>query len=109
MVPGAPGGLGVFEAVLILRLADSCALAVTPGQVHEYAIEIRETSHVFKAGHRVQLLIKAQDAPWEGTNYVYRLSLHLPRNEAVTHRVHHTPERPSYLLLPVIPPKRGSR
>ena len=79
------------------------ALPVTPGKIERYAIDIRETSYVFKAGHRMQLRVKAQDAPWEGTSYIYRLSLHLPRNEEMEHRVHHTPEHPSYLLLPVIP------
>jgi len=76
---------------------------VEPGRVESYAIEMRETSYVFRTGHRIQLLVKAQDAPWEGASYVYRLSLHLPRNEEVRHTVYHTPEYPSYLLLPLIP------
>ncbi|OGA01957.1 MAG: hypothetical protein A3H35_04105 [Betaproteobacteria bacterium RIFCSPLOWO2_02_FULL_62_17] len=82
------------------------AVPVQPGRVESYAIEMRETSYVFRAGHRIQLLVKAQDAPWEGASYVYRLSLHLPRNEEVRHTVYHTPEYPSSLLLPLIPAKR---
>ena len=79
------------------------ALPVTPGRVERYAIEIRETSYVFKAGHSLQLRVKAQDAPWEGASYVYRLSLHLAPHEEMRHTVYHTPEYPSCLLLPVIP------
>ena len=82
------------------------AVPVEPGKVESYAIEMRETAYVFKAGHRIQLLVKAQDAPWEGSSYVYRLSLHLPRNEEVKHTVYHTPEYPSYLLLPLIPGRK---
>ncbi len=83
------------------------AAPVELGKVCRYAIEICDTSHVFKAGHRIQLLVKAQDAPWEGTSYVYRLSNHLSPSRETRHTIHHTQEYPSHLLLPVIP-KPGS-
>lgn len=35
------------------------AVPVTPGQVEEYAIEIRDTCYVFKKGHKLQLSIRA--------------------------------------------------
>ena len=79
------------------------ATSVPPGKVCEYAIEICDTSYVFKTGHRLQLLVKAQDAPWEGTSYIYRLSLHLSPIKEVRHTIHHSPEHPSHILLPVIP------
>ncbi len=77
--------------------------AVEPDRVLEYAIEICDTAHVFKAGHRLQLRVKAQDAPWEGTSYIYRLSNHLSPMRETRHTLYHTQERPSHLLLPVIP------
>ena len=76
---------------------------VEPGKVCRYAIEIREIAHVFKAGHRLQLVVKAQDAPWEGTSYIYKISYHVPPLRDTRHTIHHTPEYPSHLLLPVIP------
>ena len=79
------------------------SIPVEPGKIYEYSIEICDTSWVFKAGHRIQLVIKAQDAPWEGTSYIYRLSNHLAASRETRHTVHHTPEYPSHLLLPVIP------
>jgi putative CocE/NonD family hydrolase len=79
------------------------AVPVRPGEVCRYAIEICDTSYVFKAGHRIQLLVKAQDAPWEGTSYIYRLSNHLSPSSETRHTIHHTAEYPSHLLLPVIP------
>ena len=77
--------------------------ALTPGKVYEYAIEIRETSMVFREGHRIELLIKGQDAPWEGKEYFRDVFWHLPRRVETEHTVFHTPEHASYLLLPVIP------
>jgi predicted acyl esterase len=79
------------------------AVPVEPGKVELYAIDFREMCYVFKAGSRIQLLVKAQDAPWEGSSYIYRISLHLPPNKAMQHTVHHTPEHPSILVVPVIP------
>ena len=74
-----------------------------PGAVTRYSIEIREISHVFRAGKRMQLLVKAQDAPWEGSSYIYKISYHMPPARDTRHTVYHTPEYPSHLLLPVIP------
>ena len=58
---------------------------------------------VFKAGHKIELVIKGQVAPWEGKEYFRDVFWHLPRRTETVHTVHHTPEYPSYFLLPVIP------
>ena len=79
------------------------AQPVPPGKPQLYAIDLREMCYVFKAGSRIQLLVKAQDAPWEGASYIYRISLHLPVNREVKHTLLHSPEYPSHLLVPVIP------
>jgi hypothetical protein len=76
---------------------------VEPGKVYEYPIEIRETSMVFRQGHRIELVIKGQDAPWEGKEYFRDVFWHLPRTTETLHTIYHNPEFPSYLLLPVIP------
>ncbi len=74
---------------------------VKPGKIYEYAIDIRETSYVFKAGHRIQLRVKGQDSQWEGKTYV--LHCHLPRSLEIVHTIYHNSEFQSYLLLPIIP------
>jgi predicted acyl esterase len=74
-------------------------LPVEPGRVYEYAIEIRETSNVFKTGHRIQLVIKGQDAPWQATP----IRFHITNMRETKHTIHHTPEYPSHLVLPLIP------
>jgi predicted acyl esterase len=77
------------------------AISIEPGKVVEYAIDIRETSYVFRAGHRMQLIVKTQDASWEGSGY--RAISHIPPSIETRHTIYHTPEYPSHLLLPVIP------
>lgn len=79
------------------------SIPIEPGKIYEYAIDIKETSYVFKAGHRIQLKIKGQDAPWEGKTYDYSLFCHLPRSQETLYSIHHSSENRSYLLLPIIP------
>lgn len=72
---------------------------VTPGEVVRYVIELRETSILVPRGHRLRLLVKGQDAPWEGEG----LHTHLPNPRRVRHSIHHSPTYRSHILLPVIP------
>jgi predicted acyl esterase len=76
---------------------------VKPGEVYEYAVDIKDTSLVFRAGHRIQLIIKGQDFPWEGKAYYYAWWWHLPNSTKTIHTIYHTSKYPSYLLLPIIP------
>ncbi|MFC2014333.1 CocE/NonD family hydrolase, partial [Chloroflexota bacterium] len=69
------------------------------GQIYEYAIEVRPTSQLFKAGHRVELEIASYDSPATELAPIY----HLPHAQPTTHTIYHTPKHPSHLLLPVIP------
>ncbi len=79
------------------------SIPVEPGRVYQYAIEIRETSYVFKAGHRMELKVKAQDASWEGKEYHFAFFVHLTNTTEVNHTIFHTREYPTHLLLPIIP------
>ena len=79
---------------------------LAPGEVYSVTIKFSETSNVFKAGHRIRLHITRSDFPrfdrnlntakpvGEGTEVDIRVA------EQV---VYHDAERPSSLLLPVIP------
>ncbi|MDP2917718.1 MAG: CocE/NonD family hydrolase, partial [Dehalococcoidia bacterium] len=79
------------------------SVPVEPGKVYEYPIDIRDTSMVFRAGHRLELVIKGQDAPWEGKEYFRDVFWHLPRTTETLHTIYHSAQYASYLLLPVIP------
>jgi predicted acyl esterase len=71
---------------------------VVPGEVTEYAIELRDSAHVFRKGHQFELLIRGQSSPWED----FPIWFHLNIMEPVCHRIHHTQEHPSHLLLPLV-------
>jgi predicted acyl esterase len=74
------------------------SITIKPNEIVEYAIEIRETSYVFKAGHSLQLIIKREDSPYEDP-----LWFHLPNMRETRHTLYHNSKDVSYLLLPIIP------
>lgn len=78
---------------------------VTPGEVVEYQIQILATANQFKAGHRICLDITSMDAP-NGTGAmtgVEYIPYHVCSSRTVTHKIYRDSERPSHLLLPIIP------
>jgi putative CocE/NonD family hydrolase len=72
------------------------SLPIEPGQVVRYASDLRMTSNVFLAGHRIRLEIAAQDR-------VQALWYHLPHMARVRHTIYSNRDQPSFMLLPVIP------
>jgi putative CocE/NonD family hydrolase len=72
------------------------SLPIEPGQVIHYASDLRMTSNVFLAGHKIRLEIAAQDQ-------VQALWYHLPHMAKVRHTIYSVENKPSYLLLPIIP------
>jgi len=67
----------------------------TPGQVYPNALSLDAISHVFKAGHRIQIEICCMDAV---PGY-----LHICNSKTTLHKIYHDQDHLSYLLLPVIP------
>lgn len=87
------------------KLTRDSIAPVEPGEVVEYQIQILATANQFKAGHRICLDITSMDAP-NGTGAmtgVEYIPYHVCSSRAVTHQVFRDSERPSHLLLPVIP------
>jgi predicted acyl esterase len=84
---------------------------VVPGEIVEYQIQILATANQFKAGHRICLDIASMDVPTGTgamTNVEY-IPYHVCSSRTVSHKVYRDAERPSHLLLPVIPdPGAGS-
>ncbi len=78
---------------------------VVPGEVTEYAIEIMATANLFRRGHRICLEIMSLDLPTGvagATNAEY-VPYHICSARTVLHKIYHDANRPSHLLLPVIP------
>jgi predicted acyl esterase len=81
---------------------------LTPNERYEFAIEIRPIANLFKAGHRLKLEILPCDFPspdpttYDWTQF-WGFVHHIPYGKPVSYDVHHTPDAPSYLLVPVLP------
>ena len=74
------------------------ALPVPPGEVVEYAIDLREMSMVFMPGHRLVVEVKGQDTPAEDPIWHHISNPHTTR-----HTLHYGEGHASYLLVPAIP------
>lgn len=74
---------------------------VVPGEVNRYDIALVPTANVFKAGHRLELVIRNQD-DMRGTLAKNGVSL-MPFMQTVTHSIHFGE---SHVLLPIIPAKK---
>jgi uncharacterized protein len=100
--------LGVTDGIVRGRYRDGSGLAtpITPGQVHEYTIDLIATSQVFKAGHRLRVDVASSNFPCYDRN---------PGNGApaatatqddfvvAEQAVYHDGGHPSRITLPVIP------
>jgi predicted acyl esterase len=71
---------------------------VTPNEPTRYAIDLRDTAHVFRKGHRLELRIRGQSSPWED----FPIWFHLNRSRKIRQTVLSGKERESYLLVPVL-------
>lgn len=93
---------GVLRARFRVRRWDDPKLG-EPGRVLEYAIELQPTSNVFKKGHRIRLDITSSNFPLWDRN---RNTGHPPgtdtEKQTAAQAIHHEPEYPSHILLPLI-------
>ncbi|WP_327730944.1 CocE/NonD family hydrolase [Streptomyces sp. NBC_00487] len=79
--------------------------AAAPGEAAEHVVDLRSTSIVFRAGHRIRLQVTSSNFPRWDRN----LNTGEPEDSATTARVarqqiFHDPDRPSRIILPVVPP-----
>jgi putative CocE/NonD family hydrolase len=107
--------LDVHPSGFAQRLTDSMVRArfrhgmdrpelIEPGSVECYAIELWNTSQVFKAGHRVALQIASSAFPKFDRNLNTGDSLaDGTEMQPAEQEVHHDSDHPSRLILPVVP------
>lgn len=69
---------------------------VVPGEVNEYLVEIFPVGHVLRPGHKLVMKVHAPPRLDSFNAYV-------PRYAPSVNTIHHGPETPSRLLLPVVP------
>jgi uncharacterized protein len=95
---------GVLRARFREGLEHECV--VEPGRPYEYAIDLQATSNVFRAGHRIRLLLTSSSFPRLDRNTGTGRPPGEDREEdlvAAEQTVFHDAQRASWLLLPVIP------
>ena len=97
---------GISDGVSRLRYVG--AANTNPGTPFELAIELSPTSYLFKKGHRIRLQVSSSNYPLIDINPNTGKSLLLDQtNEMIKamQTIYHDQDRPSYLVLPVIPRK----
>jgi len=75
-----------------------------PGAVYKFAIELMPLAHVFRTGHHIRVEIANGDSPVTEAVFAHYYGL-----KVGTDSVHHGPEAPSCLVLPIIAQKADSR
>jgi putative CocE/NonD family hydrolase len=106
-VPVAKGWLRVSHRELDAELSrpyrpyhkHTRRLYLVPGEIVQVQVEIWPTSMVFKRGHRLRLDVQPRD----GVGSAAYMHYHADYNTG-TNTIHGGGDKPSYLLLPVIPP-----
>jgi putative CocE/NonD family hydrolase len=106
----APGGESRILAEGILRASFrdgfERAVPVEPGRVYSYTINLVATSHVFLPGHRIRLDISSSSFPRfdRNPNTGHPIGTDGPGDlRSARQTIFHDRERPSHILLPVIP------
>jgi putative CocE/NonD family hydrolase len=77
---------------------------ITPGAVYRYTIDCWNTAHVFRAGHRIAAQIASAAFPKYDRNLNTGATLGMTSEMAVAEQtIYHDAERPSAIILPIIP------
>ncbi|MBT5875644.1 MAG: CocE/NonD family hydrolase, partial [Candidatus Latescibacteria bacterium] len=75
-----------------------------PGAIYEYTIDLWATSNLFKKGHRIRLDISSSNFPRfnrnPNTGNQFGMSAEV---KTADQTIYHDRDRPSHVLLPIIP------
>ena len=103
-----PGGFDLLlgDGIVRTRFRESLAREklMEPGEVYPVTIKLYPTSNVFKKGHRIRVDISSSNFPRFDINPNTGEPLNEHRRvETAVNTVYHDRQRPSHILLPVIP------
>jgi putative CocE/NonD family hydrolase len=108
IVDADPSGYARYlgEGIIRARYRNSTARAepVEPGKIVKYTIDLWATSNVFKAGHRIRVYISSSNFPRFNRNL--NTGEPMPGSTKMikaNQTIYHDAERPSAIVLPVIP------
>jgi predicted acyl esterase len=79
------------------------AVPVIPGEINQYAIEIRPIANLFRKGHKIKLEIWGCDYPSDPVDLTLSWPLwsHLSYDKEVAYKIYHGTKHPSRLILPI--------
>jgi putative CocE/NonD family hydrolase len=103
-----PGGfdLNIGDGIARARFRDSLQTEtlMTPGEVYPITVKLYPTSNVFKRGHRIRVDVSSSNFPRfdVNPNTGEPLAEHR-RVESCVNTIHHDRDRPSHILLPIVP------
>lgn len=103
-----PGGfdLNIGDGIVRGRFRESLKKEVlmTPGEAYELTIKLYPTSNVFKKGHRIRVDVSSSNFPRFDVNPNTGEPLNRQRlSNVATQMIYHDMNRPSRIVLPVIP------
>jgi uncharacterized protein len=96
----------VVDGVVRARYRNSISKPefIVPGQVYEYSIDLRSTSNVFKAGHRIRIEISSSNFPrWDRNLNTGKAIGRDAEIKVALQTIYHNQQYPSHIVLPVIP------
>jgi putative CocE/NonD family hydrolase len=106
-----PGGRTLNVCDGIVRVGAEAAggdPATEPGTVACHPVDMWATSHVFLPGHRLRVIVTSSDFPrYDRNPNTGESALDAAVTVPAVQRVFHDAERPSHVLLPVVPPASG--
>jgi uncharacterized protein len=108
LVDVGPDGFAqnLTEGIIRARYRDSREKAslLNPGQIYKFNIDLWSTSNVFMKGHMLRLEISSSNFPRFDRNLNTGEDPAFARNfVSATNTIYHDTERPSALILPVVP------
>jgi putative CocE/NonD family hydrolase len=103
-----PGGfdLNIGDGIARARFRDSLQeeKLMKPGEVYPITVKLYPTSNVFKKGHRIRVDVSSSNFPRFDVNPNTGEPLAQNRRvETCVNTIYHDPQRPSHILLPVVP------
>ncbi len=106
--PDYPGGIdmNLEDGIIRARFRNSLERAelMKPGEVYEFTIQLYPTSNLFKVGHRIRLDISSSNFPRFDVNPNTGEPLNDHRRMVTaTNVIYHDRNRPSHVILPIIP------
>jgi putative CocE/NonD family hydrolase len=100
----------VLDNILRARYRESMSapILMKPGKIYHITINLGDISHIFKAGHRIQIDVSSSNFPKYDRNLNSGGELYTETEADIKmalNKIHHHGRHRSYVVLPVISPK----